>query len=167
MPVRESTPFRLRNHGEPLSRAVPSIRSDRRLGPGSGRCGNGPHPERSADGQRPSPLAPGPAPLDRLIAYGRARIDFLAWHREIARAALDGNQPVPAGSQTPTSGVHISYLPQEMRLGAAKLDVLAFQLTAALDAPLLLYLSDLEDAPKVTERLGRGREDLVQRVCRS
>jgi AcrR family transcriptional regulator len=115
----------------------------------------------------PPPLGPGAAPLDRLIAYGRARIDFLAEHREIARAALDGNQPVPAGSQTPMSRVHIRYLLQEMSLGAAELDVLALQLTAALDGPLLLYLSDVEDAPKVTERLGRGWEDLVQRVCRS
>ena len=51
----------------------------------------------------PPPLGPGAAPLDRLIAYGRARIDFLIRHREIARAALDGKGPVPAGSQSPLS----------------------------------------------------------------
>jgi polyketide synthase 12 len=113
----------------------------------------------------PPPLGPGAAPLDRLIAYGRARIDFLVVHREIARAALDGSQPVPAGSQTPMSRVHIRYLLQELRLGAAELDVLALQLTAALDGPLLLYLSDFTDDPKVSERLGRGWEDLVRRVC--
>ena len=49
----------------------------------------------------PPPLGPGAAPLDRLIAYGQARISFLTGHREIARNALDGSQPVPAGSQTP------------------------------------------------------------------
>jgi hypothetical protein len=42
-----------------------------------------------------------------LIAYGRARVGFLIGHREIARAALDGSQPVPAGSQTPISQMHI------------------------------------------------------------
>jgi len=114
----------------------------------------------------PPPLGPGAPPLDRLIAYGRARAGFLSGHREIARAALDGKGPVPAGSQTPISLVHIRYLLQEMRLGAADLDMLAFQLTAALDGPLLLYLSGTEDPPEVSERLGQGWEDLVRRVCR-
>ena len=48
-------------------------------------------------------------------------------------------------------------------------DVLAVQLTAALDGPLLLYLSSAAltgAAPQVSERLGRGWEDLVRRVCR-
>ena len=58
----------------------------------------------------PPPLGPGAPPLDRLIAYGRARIGFLIEHREIARAALDGSQPIPAGSQTPLSQAHIRIL---------------------------------------------------------
>lgn len=115
----------------------------------------------------PPPLGPGAAPLDRLIAYGRARIDFLVEHREIARAALDGSQPVPAGAQTPMSRAHIRYLLREMRLGAAEPDVLALQLTAALDGPLLLYLSDAADSPTLCESLGGGWEDLVRRVCRT
>ncbi len=50
----------------------------------------------------PPPLGPGAGPVDRLIAYGRARIGFLIDHREIARATLDGSQPgVPVGSQSP------------------------------------------------------------------
>ena len=49
----------------------------------------------------PPPLGPGAAPVDRLIAYGRARVAFLIEHREIARAALDGSQPIPAGSRRP------------------------------------------------------------------
>jgi polyketide synthase 12 len=56
-----------------------------------------------------------------------------------------------------------------MSLGAADLDVLATQLTAALDGPLLLYLSSailIQAAPRVSERLGRGWQDLIQRVCR-
>src|SRR5580704_18498583 len=117
----------------------------------------------------PPPLGPGAPPLDRLIAYGRARIDFLIGHRQIARAALDGREQVPAGSQTPMSREHIRFLLREMNLGAADLDVLATQLTAALDGPLLLYLSSAiltQAAPQVSERLGRGWEDLVQRVAR-
>ena len=115
----------------------------------------------------PPPLGPGAAPLERLIAYGRARIDFLTAHHEIARAALDGSQQVPAGAQTPMSQVQIRYLLREMRLAAADVDVLALQLTAALDGPLLLYLSGPEKTPQTCERLGHGWEDLIRRVCRS
>ena len=120
----------------------------------------------------PPPLGPGAPPLDRLIAYGRARIDFLIGHREIARAALDGRERIPAGSQTPMSREHIRFLLGEMSLGAdpkPDLDVLATQLTAALDGPLLLYLSSAiltQAAPQVSERLGRGWADLIQRVGR-
>jgi polyketide synthase 12 len=120
----------------------------------------------------PPPLGPGAPPLDRLIAYGRARVGFLIGHREIARAALDGSQPVPAGSQTPISQIHIRMLLGQMDLDAdpeTDLDILAVQLTAALDGPLLLYLSasDLtEAAPKIEERIAQSWQDLVQRVCR-
>jgi polyketide synthase 12 len=116
-----------------------------------------------------SPLGPGAPPLDRLIAYGRARIDFLIGHRQIARAALDGRERIPAGSQTPMSRAHIRFLLGEIRLGPADLDVLATQLTAALDGPMLLYLSSAtlaQTGPQVSERLSRGWEDLVRRVAR-
>ncbi|MEV6171435.1 helix-turn-helix domain-containing protein [Streptomyces sp. NPDC051954] len=117
----------------------------------------------------PPPLGPGAAPLDRLIAYGRARVHFLMEHREIARAALDGSQSVPAGAETPLSRLHIRMLLEQIPLGAADLDVLAVQLTAALDGPLLLYLSatDLtEAAHRIEERVAQGWQDLAQRVCR-
>jgi AcrR family transcriptional regulator len=117
----------------------------------------------------PPPLGPGAPPVDRLIAYGQARIAFLIEHREIARAALDGSQPVPAGAQTPLSQLHIRVLLGQAGLGPADLDVLAIQLTAALDGPLLLYLStdDLaEPAGPAGERFARGWQDLIERVCR-
>jgi AcrR family transcriptional regulator len=118
----------------------------------------------------PPPLGPGAPPLDRLIAYGRARIGFLVEHGEIARAALDGSQPIPAGAQTPLSQTHIRILLGQIPLGAADLDVLAIQLTGALDGPLLLYLSasDLTAAaPRTGDRIARGWQDLVERVCRT
>ena len=117
----------------------------------------------------PPPLGPGAAPLDRLIAYGRARTGFLIAHRDIARATLDGHQPIPAGSQTPMSQLHIRMLLGQMDLGGADLDMLAVQLTAALDGPLLLYLSasDLTEAAPGTaaERIADSWQDLAQRVC--
>ena len=115
----------------------------------------------------PPPLGPGAAPLDRLIAYGRARTAFLIAHRDIARAAIDGHQPVPTGSQTPMSQIHIRILLGQMDLGCADVDMLAIQLTAALDGPLLLYLSasDLTAGPKAAERIASSWQDLVQRIC--
>jgi polyketide synthase 12 len=118
----------------------------------------------------PPPLGPGAPPLDRLIAYGRARIDFMIGFREIARGALDGRETVPAGSRTPMSQAHIRVLIGQMRLDAADLDVLATQLTGALDGPMLLYLSSavLAERPaQVSERLGQGWADLVRRVARA
>jgi polyketide synthase 12 len=117
----------------------------------------------------PPPLGPGAPPVDRLIAYGQARTGFLIEHREIARAALDGSQPVPAGAQTPLSQLHIRVLLGQAGLAHADLDVLAIQLTAALDGPLLLYLSsdDLAAASARTgQRIARSWQDLIERVCR-
>ena len=117
----------------------------------------------------PPPLGPGAPPLDRLIAYGRARTGFLIAHCEIARATLDGHQPIPARPQSPLSQMHIRVLLSQMDLGPADLDMLAIQLTAALDGPLLFYLSasDLTDAtPQTAERIAQSWQDLVQRVCR-
>ena len=116
----------------------------------------------------PPPLGPGAEPLERLIAYGRARVRFLIEHRDIARSALDGRQPIPAGTQSPLSQAHIRMLLGRLCLGAADLDILAVQLTAAMDGPLLLYMSaaDPADARQVEQRLAQSWEDLVRRVCR-
>jgi AcrR family transcriptional regulator len=117
----------------------------------------------------PPPLGPGAHPLDRLIAYGRARTRFLITHRDIARAALDGHQPIAAGSQSPLSQMHIRILLGQMNhLAGADLDMLAVQLTAALDGPLLLHLSasDITADPRAGERIADSWQDLVQRVCR-
>jgi AcrR family transcriptional regulator len=117
----------------------------------------------------PPPLGPGAPPLDRLIAYGRGRTNFLIEHGEIARAALDGHQPIPAGAQTPLSQLHIRMLLGQLDLGDADLDMLAVQLTAALDGPFLLYLSATDVAaatPMIAERIARSWQDLVTRICR-
>jgi polyketide synthase 12 len=115
----------------------------------------------------PPPLGPGAPALDRLVAYGRARADFLISNRVVARASLDGSEPVPVGSQTPLSQLHIRMLLGQLNLGATDLDLLALQLTAALDAPLLLYLSDdsAGDGRDLGQRLAQGWRDLIWRVC--
>jgi AcrR family transcriptional regulator len=117
----------------------------------------------------PPPLGPGAAPLERLIAYGRARAGFMVGRREIARAALDGSQPIPAGRRAPMSQIHIRMLLGQLSLGRFDLDMLTVQLAAALDGPVLLYLSsgELTDAVDEPEqRIGQAWQDLVERVCR-
>jgi polyketide synthase 12 len=117
----------------------------------------------------PPPLGAGTAPLNRLIAYGRARAGFLVEHRDIARAALDGSQPVPIGRRTPMSQVHIRMLLGQLDLAGADLDMLAIQLTGALDGPVLLYLSSDEHTDGVDEvgsRIGHAWQDLMERTCR-
>ncbi|MCW2506839.1 MAG: putative type polyketide synthase [Actinomycetia bacterium] len=122
--------------------------------------------ERALSG--PPPLGPGAGPVERLVAYGQARIGFLLEHYDIARAALDGSQPAPAGEGT-ISRVHIRMLLGQASLGAADLDMLAVQLTAALEGPFLLYLSasDPADAARHTGRMAQSWQDLVQRICRT
>ena len=116
----------------------------------------------------PPPLGPGTAPLARLIAYGRARAGFLVTRREIARAALDCTQPTPAGPRTPMSQIHIRMLLAQLNLVRADLDMLTIQLAAALDGPVLLYLSSdqLAGADEAEQRIGQAWQDLVERVCR-
>jgi polyketide synthase 12 len=117
----------------------------------------------------PPPLGPGAPPLERLIAYGRARTAFMVDHLEIARAALDGSKPIQIGHRAPISQVHIRMLLNHLDLDGADLDLLAVQLAAALDGPFLLYLSAEELTDTVGElgsRIGRAWHDLVERVCR-
>ncbi len=115
----------------------------------------------------PPPLGPGAEPLDRLVAFGRERVRFLLDNREIARAALDTRAVVPFGPPAAMSQMHVRMLLRQMSTDAADLDVLAMQLTAALDVPLLLYLpggADGAPEPAFADRLSRGWEDLVRRL---
>jgi AcrR family transcriptional regulator len=116
----------------------------------------------------PPPLGPGATPLERLIAYGRARAGFMVSRRDIARAALDGAEPTRVGPQAPMSQVHIRMLLAQLSLSGVDLDMLTVQLAAALDGPVLLYLSfgELTDADGAEQRIGQAWQDLVERVCR-
>jgi AcrR family transcriptional regulator len=116
----------------------------------------------------PPPLGPGAPPLSRLVAYGWARTEFLIRNREIARAALDARGREPAGWRTPMSVEHIRMLLREIDPRTPDLDLLAIQLTGALDGPPLFYLSSdvLAVSPAaISDRLGRGWEGLVCRLC--
>ena len=117
----------------------------------------------------PPPLGPGSPPLERLIAYGRARTAFIIEHRVIARAALDATGPTPLGRRTPMSQIHIRMLLGHLCPASADPDMLTIQLAAALDGPVLLYLSSdelTEDVDGLKQRIGQAWQNLVERVCR-
>ncbi len=111
------------------------------------------------------PLGPGAPPVDRLVAYGRARIRFLAENQAVARATLDGRHA--AGKRRPLSEIHIRVLLRELDLPGADADVLAGQLAYALDGPLLfqLFAGPELEGPAPTARFEAGWRDLVERVC--
>lgn len=124
----------------------------------------------------PPPLGPGAEPLDRLLAFGPARLRFLQENCEIARAAFGGRATAPSGPPATMTMRHIRALLEELDIDTSDLDVLAMQLTAALEVPLLLYAtpqacsgsegsegSERSEEP-FEERLGRGWEDLVRRL---
>ncbi|MEV7630632.1 TetR/AcrR family transcriptional regulator [Actinoplanes sp. NPDC089786] len=117
----------------------------------------------------PPPLGPGAEPVDRLIAYGQARVRWLIENRVIARFALDGRQPIPGGARTSASQIHIRMLLRQLNLDGVNVDLLTVQLTAALDGPLLLYVSAdalTSTAPQVEQQLSSAWQELVRRVCR-
>lgn len=111
----------------------------------------------------PPPLGPGAPPVDRLIAYGTARIRFLAEHRAVARATIDGRGS--AERRPPLTEIHLRVLLREAAPAGADVDVLAAQLTYALDGPLLLQLVAGPDLARGTERFESGWRYLVERLC--
>lgn len=113
----------------------------------------------------PPPLGPGAPPMERLIAYGSARIRFLAQNHEIARAAIDGRKQ--GSGRPPLSEIHIRVLLRELELPRADIDLLAGQLTFALEGPLLNqpFQSPKPDDAALTSRFEAGWRYLVERVC--
>lgn len=111
----------------------------------------------------PPPLGPGADPVDRLIAFGRARLAMLAEMGDILRAA---EESAPNRYVTPpreAAALHISML-----LKAAKVQgdvtVLALYLQAALD-PQLVHHEEFTVGLE-TDRIADAWEDLVRRVAR-
>ena len=113
----------------------------------------------------PPPLGPGAPPVDRLIAYGCARIRFLAENQEVTRAAVGGRGA--GGRRPPLSEIHLRVLLRELELPGADLDLLPAQLASALEGPLLRQpLGDPgAGGPAATERFETGWRYLVERVC--
>lgn len=109
----------------------------------------------------PPPLGPGAEPVERIVAFGRARLAMQGvrsdLHNEIASA------PEVRAAWAPRSAGHVHL---QMLLRQAKVEadvpVLALHLLAALDASMTHHESGPGGIPR--DRLADGWEDLVRRL---
>lgn len=118
----------------------------------------------------PPPLGPDADPKERLIAYGRARVDMLRCNHAIVRASVDRASANPMGgvSMTPQ---HIDMLLRQFSPTPPHPGSLALQLAAALEGPQLLYLSS-DEVTEPSGETGCGHladswQALVERVLTS
>lgn len=114
----------------------------------------------------PPQLGPGADPVDRLVAYGRARVAFLVDHHAIARAAIDRDEPALVGDPSLTR-LHLRMLLRQCA-PMPNLEGVVVQLTAALEGPLLLVRSrpapDAGTASKTNDFLGDAWQTLIERL---
>ena len=108
----------------------------------------------------PPPLGPGAEPWDRLLAFGRSRLESTLLYAELIRAA--GR----AGSNRSTAAysfvaMHMRYLLHELGV-TGDLPLLAVALLAPLEAPILDQQVTVEGFP--LERVYAGWVDLAGRI---
>ncbi len=87
----------------------------------------------------PPPLGPGAAPLDRLAAFGRARLDMVRAHPDLAAAAED----TPERYTHPTRAFYVMHVAMLLRTAGftGPLDVLVHAVLAPLGAAAVQHLT--------------------------
>jgi AcrR family transcriptional regulator len=114
----------------------------------------------------PPPLGPGADPVTRLVTFGHDRLRFLADRGHLIREA-DAHLTRGANAPAAFGRLHVRVLLQAAGV-RGDVEVLAFNLLAALEAPLALHVEHPENAPQLSpERLAAGWTDLVGRVVRA
>ncbi|MGD8168847.1 TetR/AcrR family transcriptional regulator [Herbiconiux sp. P16] len=109
----------------------------------------------------PPPLGPGADPIERLVAFGRARIQVLSIQGDLLRkseAPPESRYSVPARQVTE---VHVVSLLRQAGV-AGDLPVLAFNLISMLEAILIIPPGAVRGV--TTARLADGWEELVRRL---
>lgn len=107
----------------------------------------------------PPPLGPGAEPLDRLLAFGRSRIDLHLRHSDLIRAAgASGSRPYAAYS---FAAMHVRYLLGELGV-RGDIALLATALLAPLEMVILDQLVHKESVS--VERINTAWADLVRRI---
>ncbi|WP_415974381.1 TetR/AcrR family transcriptional regulator [Rhodococcus sp. 077-4] len=107
------------------------------------------------------PLGPGAAPIDRLVAFGRARLEFVNVQGEVLRAAENSDD---ARYSAPAHMVNFTHVLSLLRAAEVDgdLELLAYWLLTPLEATLVLH--QYRDLGMPMDRLADGWEDLVRRA---
>lgn len=110
----------------------------------------------------PPPLGPGAPPMERLLAFGRSRLEASLRHGALIRAAgASGSRAYAAYSFTM---LHVRHLLGELGT-TGDLTMLATALLAPLEVPVLHQQVRVDGFP--VDRVHAGWADLVQRVVRT
>lgn len=107
----------------------------------------------------PPPLGPGAPPMERLLAFGRSRIETNLKHADLIRAA--GHAGARAYSAVSFAAMHVRYLLTELGV-RGDIPILATAVLAPLEIVILQQQTHIEQIP--LERIQRGWGDLVRRV---
>ncbi|CAH0276214.1 HTH-type transcriptional repressor KstR [Rhodococcoides fascians] len=109
------------------------------------------------------PLGPGADPIDRLVAFGRARLEFVRVQGEVLRAA---ESSAVARYSAPAHMVNFTHVLSLLRAAGVEgdLELLTYWLLTPLEATLVLH--QYRDLGMTMDRLADGWEDLVRRATR-
>ena len=106
----------------------------------------------------PPPLGPGADPWDRLLAFGRSRLETTLRHAELIRAA--GRASTRSTAAYSFIAMHVRYLLSQLGV-TGDLQLLAIALLAPLEAPILDQV-ELDGIP--VDRVYAGWVDLAGRI---
>lgn len=109
----------------------------------------------------PPPLGPGADPWERLVAFGRSRIEVTLRHADLIRAA--GHAGVRNFAPYAFAAMHVRLLLRDLGVDG-DLPLLATALLAPLEIPVLDQQVGVEHLD--VERITAGWIDLAGRVCR-
>lgn len=109
----------------------------------------------------PPPLGPGAEPWDRLLAFGRSRLETTLLHADLIRGA--GRAGVRSFAAASFVAMHLRYLLAQLHV-TGDLPLLATALMAPLEAPILDQQVRIEGLD--VDRVYAGWVDLARRVIR-
>jgi AcrR family transcriptional regulator len=107
----------------------------------------------------PPPLGPGAEPWDRLVVFGRSRLETVLLHADLIRAA--GRAGARSYAAYSFAVMHVRYLLHELQV-TGDLPLLAVALLAPLEAPILDQQVHIEGLD--VDRIHAGWVDLARRV---
>jgi AcrR family transcriptional regulator len=107
----------------------------------------------------PPPLGPGADPMDRLLAFGRSRLEMTLRSADLIRAA--GQAGTRSYAAYSFVAMHVRHLLGELGV-TGDLTLLATALMAPLEVPILEQQVRIEGID--VDRVNRGWEDLVHRI---